>query len=561
MEPRWYQQAAHDAAWHYLNTQSGNPLIVLPTGAGKSLVIAMLVQQASEFGARVVVLQHRKELITQNAEKLEILMHGLRTGIYSAGLGRKEAEYDFLFAGIQSVYKSADEIGRRDLIIIDEAHLVSTSDETMYRRFIADIIAANPKARVVGLTATPFRTGEGTICGRKKLFQRICFEAQTGKLIEEGWLCPITNKPAVAQVDSSKVPVRGGEFVEHDLQRVFCADDRVQVACAEAVALTQGRKSILVFSCGVAHAEQIAEELRKTGEEVGIVTGDSIQLERAAWLDRFRRQEVRWLVNCDVLTTGFDAPCVDAIVVMRATMSPGLFCQIVGRGLRKHDCKTDCLVLDFGGNIQRHGSIDRSDFGRSKSQTAGGKADPAEKNGRGKECPNCGLDVAAALTECDECGFAFPVVGRHGRNADTTSQLTGEQEPELLLVEVAHWSLHRKRNDPEAPPTLRIDYECRREGSIGNLTFVVVSEFVCLEHFGFAFEKARQWWFVRSSFECPTSITEAIELMNQGACRMATRLWTVPNGKYTRIKRVEFDDPVPTQLFETVLNDDEDIPF
>jgi DNA repair protein RadD len=552
MQPRWYQTAANDAAWHYLATQPGNPLIVLPTGAGKSLVIAMLAKQAIEFGAQVIVLQHRKELIQQNAEKIRILLPEIPVGIYSAGLNSKQTQQPILCAGIQSVYRQAAQIGERQLIIIDEAHLVSSSDETMYGQFIADVIGLNPTARVVGLTATPFRTGEGPICGKKKLFQRICFEAFTGDLIKEGFLCEITNKPSDQQIDTSSAKLRGGEFVESDLQRIFGGDDTVLTACQEIVEKCHDRKSILVFCSGVLHAENVADRLRGlTGEDVGVVTGDSFPMERATALKRFRDGDLRWLVNCDVLTTGFDAPCIDAIAILRATLSPGLFAQMVGRGLRKHDSKTNCLILDFGGNIERHGSLDDREYGRAKGQKSGA-SEPAEKNGRGRECPNCKLDVSVSEPECPECGFRFP--GRHQATADTESQLTGETPPEELLVEVCRWGKHFKRNDPEAPPTLRIDYECQPvEGPTGNLSAKHVSEWVCIEHSGFARVKAVDWWQARSLADMPDTVDEALDLLNRGACRMPSRVTIVKEGKYVRLKSCVFQDAIPEEWMDEIV--------
>jgi superfamily II DNA or RNA helicase len=939
MIPRWYQQQANDAAWQYLATQTGNPLIVLPTGAGKSLVIAMLCRQALEFGAQVIVLQHRKELIQQNAEKIQILLPDIPVGLYSAGLQSKQTQQPILCAGIQSVYRKAADIGERQLIVIDEAHLVSAADESMYGQFLSDIIELNPAARVVGLTATPFRTGEGPICGKKKLFQRICFEAFTGDLIEQGFLCEITNKPSEQVIDTSNLKLRGGEFVESDLQRVFGGDDTVLNACTEIVARTQDRRSILVFSSGVAHADNVADTLhRLTGEQTAVITGETLPIERAAYLQQFKTGALRWLVNCDVLcldeqteilttdgwttidemsethqiaawdfdgsitfaspklivkrprgtneymvslktngvdirvtdnhrmiawsgsehsgmwnvvpakslvnkkavlpahgiaspldvvcdqvsvsakqrsarirslswvyrkkygmsdsdsktaaeanvdsrvnllpkdpvdltddecrfigfwigdgtrsnerfavsqsmaypdniewfegvlsrsqihftksiykatsktkhesvrwcfskgtgglgqsvsggishlipylekdgtrlfwglstqqfqallegwwmadglhhakrqekrvscvnkklidlmqaiatcrgirtslrvcskprslkhsqqytlswsnrqcinayknrfaydqtpirqgervwcvtsvtgniitrrsgkvavvgnTTGFDAPCIDAIAILRATMSPGLFAQMVGRGLRKHDSKQNCLVLDFGNNIERHGSLDDRNYGRATSSKPG-SAKPQEKNGRGRECLNCKLDVPAGEPECPECGFRFP--GRHQANADTDSQLTGEVPPEEWRIDVCRWGKHFKRNDPEAPPTLRIDYECQPvDGPSGNLTAKHVSEWVCIEHEGFARVKACLWWQQRSISEVPSTVDEALELLNRGACRMPAKVTTVRDGKYQRIKSVEFVDEIPEEWLDEMV--------
>lgn len=569
MNPRWYQTEANRATWEYLANNSGSPIVVLPTGAGKSLLSALVIKQALEFGGRVIVLAHRKELLQQNAEAIHRFIPGADVGIYSAGLNSKQVLNDVLVCGIQSIYRKAAELGERHLILIDECHLCSESDESMYGSFVADMKQRNELLRLVGMSATPFRTGEGPICGKKKLFQRICFEAFTGDLIEQGFLCEITNKPSEQVIDTSSLKLRGGEFIESDLQKVFGGADTVLTACQEIVEKTQDRKSILVFCSGVLHAENVADFLRTlTGERTAVITGDTLPIERAAYLQQFKTGELRWLVNCDVLTTGFDAPCIDAIAILRATMSPGLFAQMVGRGLRKHDSKQNCLILDFGGNIERHGSLDDRNYGRARSSKPG-SAQPQERNGRGRECLNCKLDVPAGEPECPECGFRFP--GRHQANADTDSQLTGEVPQETWIVEACKWGTHYKRNDPEAPPTLRIDYECQPvDVPSGNLTAKHVSEWVCLQHENFARVKACLWWEQHSLSEVPETIAEAIDLLDRGACRMPSRITTVKDGKYTRIKSVEFVDEMPEdwleetqpEQIETLVNDfGDEVPF
>lgn len=550
MIPRHYQKSAHDATWQYLSNQSGEPLIVLPTGAGKSLVIAMLVEQARKFDARVIVLQHRKELIEQNAEKIQILLPDIKVGVYSAGLNSRDTEADVVCAGIQSVHSKAHEFGRRELILIDEVHLVSGNDDSMYGKFLADIRSINPRARMVGLTATPFRTGEGPICGKDKLFQRICYEAFTGDLIREGWLCPVTNKPADATVDTSKIKRRGSEFISSEMAKAFDSGDKVELACGEIVAKCHDRHSVLVFSAGVEHAEHVAETLRTlTGERVGLVTGETLPVERVTTLADFKAGNLRWLVNCDVLTTGFDAPCIDAIAVLRATMSPGLFAQIVGRGLRKHESKTECLVLDFGGNIARHGSIDDPNYGRATPGSGSGSG--VEKNGRGKECLNCGIDVPAGDKECPECGFRFPdePKDRHDETSDSTSTLTGTPDPETWEVLSCAWGVHTKKNaPPDAPRTLRVDYTCQPAGSDGgNLAQKVVSEWICFEHQGFARTKAKLWWDGRSIHDTPSTIEEAVALLDRHVARMPSTVTTQQEGKYMRIVSVEFVDERPEE--------------
>ena len=549
--PRYYQSGANAAVWKYLCEEPGkNPLVILPTGAGKSLVIALLIEQARKFGGRVIVLQHRKELIEQNAAELRELMPGVDVGIYSAGLKSRQTSHDVLMAGIQSIYKKADDIGERHVVIIDEAHLVSQDDESMYGQFLAEVRVLNPKCRVTGLTATPFRTGEGPLCGKKKLFQFPVYEAFTGDLIEQGFLCPITNKPADAEVDTEGIKTRGGEFIESDMQAVFMIVDNVLMACKESIAKCHDRKSILIFASGVRHAEDVARILEeKTGERVGLVTGETLAIERAGILADFKTQSLRWLVNCDVLTTGFNAKCVDAIAIMRATMSPGLFCQMVGRGLRLHPSKVNTLILDFGENIKRHGSIDDKNFGRASEEKRGQAARAASLNGRGKPCPACRLDVPANAREC-ECGFIFPV--NHQGASDGSSQLTGQTPPEVLEVVSVVWGKHTKRHDPDAPPTLRIDYECQPVDSESGLMTNKVSEWVCIEHEGFARVKACLWWQARSIAEVPDNVDDALSLLNRGAARMASQLTTTKDGKYTRIQSCEFADERPEEWAEEI---------
>ena len=172
MQARWYQQQANDAVWKYLAEKQGNCVVSLPTGAGKSLVIAMLIQKALQFGAKVVVLAHRKELLQQNADEIRGLIPGVDVGIYSAGLKKKEIHNAVVVAGIQSVFRKAEDLGRRHLILVDECHLVSELEESMYKTFLQAMLA-NEGLRIVGLSATPFRTGAGPICGPERIFQRV----------------------------------------------------------------------------------------------------------------------------------------------------------------------------------------------------------------------------------------------------------------------------------------------------------------------------------------------------------------------------------------------------
>lgn len=548
IEPRWYQTAANAAVWEYLKNTSGNPMIVLPTGAGKSLTLALVIQQALEFGARIVVLAHRKELLEQNRDEILEILPTADVGIYSAGLKSKQIHNRIVVAGIQSVFRKAADFGERRLVIVDEAHLVSDLEDTMYRKFLGDIAKLNPGLRIVGLSATPSRTGTGPICGPDRIFQRIVFEAQTGQLIEQGFLCPITNKSADKQVNTDKVGLRGGEFIESELQAVFDVDDVVEAACKEILEKCHDRHSILIFASGVSHAEKLAAYL----PGAAIVTGETLPIERASILQRFKSGELRFVVNVDVLTTGFNARNIDAIAILRATMSPGLFCQMVGRGLRKHESKENCLLLDFGQNIARHGSIDDSNFGRSEGRVTTGKRDAiAATNGRGKTCPRCGLDVAANSRTCPECNFLFPV--NHEATADEESQLTGQKPPEIWNVESVVTKVHTPKRDPESEviQSVRIDYFCRNADIGGDLKTQVISEWICPAHQGFARRKFEAWWEAHSICDTPDTASDCNELLSMGVARWPIQITTKQDGKWFRILSQEFGDrQKPTELSE-----------
>ncbi len=382
---RYYQQEAVENTLAFLREKQGNPLVVLPTGAGKSHVIRQLLQIAREKGKRSIVLCHRKELIEQNARGVQ------GAGLYSAGLNRKQINEDIIFAGIQSAYKNAFEFGRRHLVIIDEAHLVG--EEGRFQTFLKDLLTVNPDCRTVGLTATPFRTSEGHLT-EGETWAEVCYEAQVSRLINEGFLSPLTSQPS-AVYDTSGLTIRAGEFTESSLQLLFDDEQKIEQACNEVLAACSDRHSVIVFCSGVTHAYHVAERL---GGEV--IHGETSPLERAELIASFRAGRLKYLCNCDVLTTGFDAPNVDAVVLLRATMSPGLLVQMAGRGFRLCEGKRDCLILDFGNNIQRHGPLDAIDYGKASKGGSNGER-------KGKTCPGCDEEVAPSVRVCS-CGFIFP---------------------------------------------------------------------------------------------------------------------------------------------------------
>lgn len=345
-ELRPYQENSVSAALDAIRTVNGTG-IVLPTGAGKSLVIAEIAHRAAvKWQARTFILAHRKELLVQNAEKVRSqLPLGITCGVFSAGLRMYSMDDNIICGGIQSVYKRAADFGRIHQVIIDEAHLLPDEDDGMYHQFINGLREFNPKLKIIGLTATPYRTSTGLIYGNDKILSSICYETKVQDLIADGYLCPVTTSPVEEIYNTSGLHVRGGEYITSEVESLFNDDGKTLAACQEIVSKCRDRNSILIFSSGVSHAEHITRIIESiTGERCHCVTGETSALERSATLESFKNQQIRWLVNVDVLTTGFDAPCVDAIAVLRATLSPGLFAQMCGRGFRLHAGKKDCIA-------------------------------------------------------------------------------------------------------------------------------------------------------------------------------------------------------------------------
>ena len=392
--PRDYQTAAVESLWEYFRTKSGNPVIALPTGTGKSIVIGAFLQ--SVYSAypdqRVLVLTHVKELIEQNHDKLLRMWPYAPAGIYSSGLNRKDLNNPITFAGVASVYKKPELWGHIDLIIIDEAHLVSASKTTMYQKFIKELKKVNPFLKVIGLTATPFRLGHGHITepavikGEEypPLFNDVCFDLCTVEgfnwLIAEGYLCTLVPKSTKYKLDIDGVSMRGGEYVQKQLQLAVDKDEITEAAIRESLELGWDRRAWLVFATGIEHTDNTTDILNMLGVPAVAVHSKMPSKQRDENIAAFKRGEVRAAVNNNVLTTGFDYPAIDLIVVLRPTQSPGLWVQMMGRGTRPFPGKINCKVLDFANNTKRLGPINDPVIPKSKG---GGTGEAPVKECRG----------------------------------------------------------------------------------------------------------------------------------------------------------------------------------
>ncbi|KGK16592.1 carboxylate--amine ligase [Vibrio navarrensis] len=354
---RPYQADSVKAVIHYFRQHSTPAVIVLPTGAGKSLVIAELARLAR---GRVLVLAHVKELVEQNHAKYE--GYGLKGSVFSAGLGRKETQHQVVFASVQSVVRNLESFRNQfSLLVIDECHRVPEDKESSYQKVISHLKDLNPGMKILGLTATPYRLGVGWIyqyhtrgqvrSEEPRFFRDCIFELPIRYLLDEGFLTParMMDAPVLSYDFSQLKPANTGRYKEAELDMVIDNAKRATPQIVQQIIqLAQQRQGVMIFAATVRHAQEIHHLLPEN--ETALVIGDTPTPERDAIIRQFKAREIKFLVNVSVLTTGFDAPHVDLIAILRPTESISLYQQIVGRGLRLAPGKEECLVLDYAGN-------------------------------------------------------------------------------------------------------------------------------------------------------------------------------------------------------------------
>lgn len=355
---RPYQQEAVDATINHFKKNNDPALIALPTGAGKSLVIANLAKKAK---GRVLVLAHVKELVSQNHQKYE--SYDLSAGIYSAGLKKKDNTQKVIFGSIQSVQNANDDffLGYT-LLIIDECHRVNTEYNSQYAQVIHKIQQVNPKLCILGLTATPYRSDSGwqyethhkgiLRTTESRFFKRCIYELPLSYMIKNDYLTPfiqIDAPVACYDFEALKPNKKGSDFTIKDIEKEISKQKRVTPGIIDHIQkLGDDRKGVMIFTASIPHAKEIMTLLPQ--DDAKLVISKMERDERDNAIREFKEKKYKYLVNVSVLTTGFDAPHVDLIAILRPTQSISLYQQIVGRGLRLSPGKEDCLILDYAGN-------------------------------------------------------------------------------------------------------------------------------------------------------------------------------------------------------------------
>ena len=365
MKLRPYQFKAHDAAIDWIKKCTSPCVLELPTGSGKSLIVAEIANTLHKVsgGKHILCLVPSKELLEQNAEKYRDT--GNECSLFSASVGETCLKHPVVFGTPVSVKNKIHRFGAKFCaVVLDEAHRITPTVKSI----IESLVQHNPNLRVIGLSATPYRLGDGYIYrmdehgnahgeerAKKPYFNARVFTVYARDLIQQGYLTqPIIGAINSGHYDTLDMQLNSmGNFAKADVDKAYHGQGRLTSAIVgDIVSQAVDRQGIMIFAATVQHAHEVLESL-PSGLSC-IVTGKTPKKEREEILRKFKARKLKYLVNVSVLTTGFDAPHVDLIAILRATESVSLLQQIIGRGLRIDDNKDDCLILDYAENIDRH---------------------------------------------------------------------------------------------------------------------------------------------------------------------------------------------------------------
>lgn len=536
-ELRWYQEEGIEALMNY--NYAHNPLLAFPTGTGKSVIIAEFIKRAlQQFPTtRVMMLTHVKELVQQNAEKLKSVWQQAPLGIYSAGLKERDTACPITFGSMQSVYKHIQRqqeqglphFGRIDLLIVDEAHLISDKEETTYRKIISAFYEENPYIKVIGLTATPYRMKTGMLT-ENGIFGDVIYDVTQPemfiRLIKEGYLAPLIPKRTSIEIDVSNVSLIANEYNQKQLEEVADKDEITFNAVREIVesGLSQNRTSWIIFCTSVQHCEHVNAMLLSLGISSAVCHSKLPNKQNDEVIHAFKEGRLTCLVNNNKLTTGFDNPKIDLIGMLRPTNSVGLWVQMLGRGTRPYPTKKDCLVLDFAGNTKRLGCINDPNIPRGKKKKGGS----GEGTAPVKICKQCECYNHAKARYCEVCGAEFTFENNLFQTASTL-ELIKDTSPqyELIPVDQVIYNEHKSANG--GIPTLAVTYVCGLSK---------YQEYVCFEHTGYARKRAEMWWGQRSADPCPDRVYEV--LGRADGLKKPTMITVHVNKKYPEIKSVTF---------------------
>ncbi|QTK78299.1 hypothetical protein AT6N2_C0391 [Agrobacterium tumefaciens] len=576
LELRYYQRDSLDALYEYWRNGGGNGLIVLPTGAGKALVIAKLIEELlSDYpDMRILNVTHSASLVEQNFKEFIGLLPFAPAGIYSAGLNRRDARAQVLFCGIQSVWNKVELLGNIDLVIVDEAHAISRNANTQYGKFFKDVRKYNPDSRTCGTTATDYRMDSGRLTDdlddddtvdeatgvpvRFKLFDDVVYEIGIGECIEKGFLTRLTSTKTTSKIDLKGIGTRGGEYIPGQVSAA--AEQIIEAAIAEDMAISAGRRAGLFFSTSKENAKHVADAIRRHGRTCAVLTSDNAHQTKEIF-EGFKAGKYWAISSVSMITTGTNFPFVDFISLILSTKSPGKLVQILGRGTRNCPGKDDCLIADHGRNLAYHGPIDQI------SPRAPGKGEGDQPK---KVCPQeetdiegktgCGEQIPISRMTCHCCGYIFPPsdeVKITAQAADVPVLSIAPPEPRTVTSRSFYY--HEGKGDK--PPSVKVSY-------MSGMT--AINEWLCPQHSGFPKSKADRYWRAHGGkMPFPKTVLEWIE--RQSELADTVEITVKPRQKYWDVvghvvgaandNRVSpANDNVPEEEDWRVLMDD-DVPF
>jgi DNA repair protein RadD len=522
-EEREYQIACENILLKDVELQGVNPVAAVPTGAGKTKILASFIYKYLEKypDKNILVLSFTENILQQDHVAISSFFQGINIGLFSKGLKSKTI-MKITVAGIQSVYRKPELFDHFDIVIVDEAHAVTTKGNGMYRQFFDKV-----KCIRVGLTGTPFRKAHGLIYeGEGAMFNKLSFDLCSlegfNYLVEKGYLTNLISKPANYQMDTTGVKVSAGDYNIKQLSDKLDKDSITKEVVSELVKFGNNYKSWLVFAINIEHADNINNELNRLGIKSEALHSH-MNGNRHELTQRFKNREIQAIVSVGMITTGFDAPNIDLIALMRPTKSPVLHVQMLGRGSRVYPGIDHCLILDFAGNLKRLGPINAVEIPKKKGKR---KGQPIVKT-----CPDCGCVYHPTVKVCVACGHEFEFKTKLTKtisNAPAVATKPKYIPPVWKTVDHVLYDIHEKAST--GVEMLKVSYKC------GIFT---VTDYVCYDHIGYAKHLAYHW--VRRRWDDSPMPTSTQHLFLQAAnLKTPKKILVDNNSKFTKIKEYKF---------------------
>ena len=524
------QRKAIEALFQYYKADKKNRsgLIVAPPGYGKSYIGAgiakRLIKAKPEY--KVLSIVHKMDLVDHNSKAFKTLCPDIKFSVYNAGLKKKCLQHNVIFGSIQSLHGKHLFVGKVDLLIVDEAHLIPSSSQGQYRDFIDELLKINPSMRIAGMTGTEWRMDNGLLLnGDDAIFDAIVYKIPLKKGFEDGVLCPIVSpsledKKVIGDFTNLKINKMNNEYTTSSVEASMLKI--IYPALKEAIGLSKNRRAGFIFCPSLRMCDDVLKFLQEIGECCELVTSKTSG--RLDSLARFKAGKVRWLITVDALTTGTDCPILDVIIILRAIHSTNLLLQMYGRGFRLYENKHNCLILDYGQNFERHGAIDKIEPPPEKVKRNKEGKEVVESSK--KECLKCGKEVGAKCEKCPYCGHGFMITRKIEKEAAVGDLISSIKPPEWIGVKFVTKNRHKKEGKPDC---LRVTYICDNKKPY--------SEYLCLEHNDpFSKKKAKEFYLGMGVIP-PSTIAEAEQIKIEIPEKILVDL----NGKYPKVLERRFN--------------------